>query len=58
MLFTKGIKSVNYTVVTFNNVVHIFGLAGSNQELNKVQEIAASNKGVEEVISYIKIIEE
>ena len=58
MLFTKGIKSVNYTIVTFNNVVHIFGIARSTQELDKVQVIAASNKGVEEVISHIKIIEE
>jgi hypothetical protein len=58
MLFTKGVKSINYTVITFNNIVYMFGLARSQQELNKVQEIAASNKGVEEVISHIKIIEE
>jgi osmotically-inducible protein OsmY len=57
ILFSKGIKSANYTIFTFNDVVHIFGVARSSQERDKVHDIAASNSGVEEVVSHIKLIQ-
>lgn len=54
----RDIKFVNYTVITLNNIVYLFGLARSNDELEKVAEIAATVKGVVEVISHVKIIDE
>jgi osmotically-inducible protein OsmY len=57
MFLSKDIKSVNYTIFTFDNVVHIFGVTKSFQERDKVHDIAASTSGVEEVVSHIKLIQ-
>ncbi len=55
-IFTdRNVKFINYTIVTKNNVVYIFGLAMSEEELDKVTQIAARIKGVEKVISRVKI---
>jgi len=53
----RGIKFVNYTVITLNNTVYLFGIARSEEELEKVTTIAAQIRGVEKVISHVKIIE-
>jgi len=51
----RNIKFVNYTITTINNVVYVFGLAISEEELDKVTQIAARIKGVEKVVSRVKI---
>jgi osmotically-inducible protein OsmY len=51
----RSIKIVNYTVVTTKNVVYLFGVAQSEEELEKVANIAAAVKGVEKVISHVTI---
>lgn len=57
-IFTKrSIKFVNYTIVTLDNTVYIFGMARSNEELEQVAEIAAKIKGVENVISHVRVKE-
>ncbi len=54
----RDIKFVNYTIVTTNNVVYVFGLARSEEELEKVTDIAAKVRGVEKVVSHVKLIED
>jgi len=53
----RGIKSVNYTIVTSKNVVYIFGLARSEQEMEEIARIAAETGGVAKVVSYVKLKE-
>ncbi len=55
---THEIKWVNYTVLTLNNVVYLFGIARTEEELEKVTNIAAKIKGVEKVISHVKVKED
>lgn len=51
----RQVKFVNYTIVTVDNVVYIFGIARSEEELAKVADIASNVRGVERVVSHIKI---
>lgn len=53
----RDIKFVNYTVVTLKNIVYLFGIARSEEEVEKVANIAAETKGVEKVISHVKLRE-
>ncbi|HJD56747.1 MULTISPECIES: BON domain-containing protein [unclassified Candidatus Tisiphia] len=53
----RDIKWVNYTIVTVNNIVYIFGLARSEQELEMVTSIASQINGVERVVCHVKIKE-
>ena len=55
MLLNKTIKSVNYSVVTDENVVYIFGVALSDDELEKVCALAGKVRGVDRVVSYIRV---
>lgn len=51
----RDIKFVNYTVITLNDVVYLFGIARSEEELEKVAAIAAGIHGVEKVVSHVKV---
>jgi osmotically-inducible protein OsmY len=51
----REIKYVNYTIVTINNIVYIFGMSRSEEELEKVTNIAAQVNGVEKVICHAKM---
>ncbi|WP_341764466.1 BON domain-containing protein [Candidatus Tisiphia endosymbiont of Beris chalybata] len=51
----RDIKFVNYTIVTIKDVVYIFGMARSEEELEKVSAIASQIKGVERVVCHTKI---
>lgn len=51
----RGLKVANYSVVTYNNIVYLFGLAKSEQELESVAHLAAETMGVAEVVSHIII---
>tara|TARA_B110000259_G_C14034129_1_gene408297 strand:- start:8034 stop:8435 length:402 start_codon:yes stop_codon:yes gene_type:complete len=53
LLFTKNIASINYEVITVNNIVYLLGIANSNAELNKVSNIAAKASGVNRVVSHV-----
>jgi osmotically-inducible protein OsmY len=52
----KSIKYVNYTIVTFDSVIYLFGIARSEEELEKVANIASKVKGVDRVVSHVKIL--
>lgn len=55
LLVTPNIKSVNYSFETIDGVVYILGIAQSQDELNKVIEIARKIGGVNKVINYVRI---
>lgn len=56
MLGKKNIKFSNYTVITSDNVVYIFGIARSESELEEVSSIASVVAGVEKVINGSAIV--
>jgi len=56
-IMNRDIKFVNYTVITSKAVVYIFGIARSEGEMEKVASIAAETKGVEKVVSHVKLRE-
>lgn len=55
LFFGQDIKFVNYTVVTTRNVVYIIGVARSEDELARVTDIASRIRGVEKVVSHVKV---
>lgn len=54
ILANRSIKFSNYTIITANNVVYIFGIARSADEMQAVGDIAARVHGVSCVISHVK----
>lgn len=51
----RDIKFINYTVVTINSVVYLFGTAKNQEELEKAANIASRVNGVEKVVSHVKL---
>ncbi len=58
LLTDVEVSSVNYNVVTINRVVHLTGLAKSNEELDRVIRRAQEVKGVERVVSHVLTIDD
>ena len=56
-LVRKDIKFANYTIITIDNIVYLFGVARSEEELEKLASIASKIKGVEKVVCYAKIMD-
>ena len=54
-IVNRDIKFVNYTIVTSNNIVYIFGIARSTEELEHVASIASEIRGVEKVITHARV---
>ena len=57
LFVTRSVKFVNYTIVTLDDVVYLFGIARSQEELETVADIAAKIKGVTRVVSHVKMKE-
>lgn len=55
LLATKGIMSINYTVEVVDKVVYLLGIAQNEQELRNVAYISSITKGVQRVVSYVRI---
>ena len=55
LLFTKGIRSINYSVITVNQVVYMMGIAQNQEELDKATNIASTTSYVERVVSYVRL---
>lgn len=55
LLGDAEIKSVNYNIETFNGVVYLLGYARNQTELKRAAEHASLIKGVERVVSYVKM---
>lgn len=49
------IRSVNYSIKTIRGVVYIFGIARTKKELQRVTKVASRVRGVERVMSYIRL---
>lgn len=49
------VKSINYSIDTVNGTVYIMGVARSQQELDRVMEIARTTTDVRQVVSYVKM---
>ncbi len=54
-LVRKDIKFANYTVLTVDNVVYLFGIARSEEELKNFADLASKIKSVEKVVCYANI---
>ena len=51
----QDIKFANYTVITLNDIVYLFGIARSEEELEKVANIASNIHGVQKVVSHVRV---
>jgi len=58
LLTDVKVSSVNYNVETVNRVVHLAGLAKSNEELDRVIRHAQGVAGVERVVSHVLTIDD
>lgn len=56
-IISKNVKFVNYTIITYKNIVYIFGVSRSAEEMEHVANLASEVKGVEKVISHVNIKE-
>lgn len=54
----KEVQSINYTIDTVQGTVYLMGVAHSQAETNRIIEIARTISNVQQVISYIRLIEE
>ncbi len=52
---TKDIKSLNYSVEVVNGTVYLMGIAQDIDELNTVTNIASIVKGVNQVVSHVRV---
>ncbi len=55
LLFNKDVASINYTVDTVNGVVYLMGIAQNQTELDTVTFVASTIKGVQKVISHVRL---
>lgn len=55
LLFTKNIRSVNYSVITVNQVVYLMGIAQDQAELDRATWVASTTSYVKNVISYVQL---
>jgi osmotically-inducible protein OsmY len=54
----KEIQSINYTIDSVQGTVYLMGVSHSPAETNRIIEVARSISNVQQVISYIRLIEE
>lgn len=54
----KEVQSVNYTIDTVQGTVYLMGMSHSQAETNRIIEIARNISNVQQVISYIRLVEE
>lgn len=54
-LTNKNIKFNNFTIITNNNIVYIFGIARNKLEMEAIAKIAAKTNNVEKVIVNVQL---
>lgn len=52
LIATKDIRSINFSIITVNQVVYVMGIAQNQKELDMVNNIASTTSYVERVVSY------
>jgi len=55
LLLTKGIRSINYSVITVNQTVYVMGIAQDQAELDRVTSVISTIDYVERVVSYVRL---
>ncbi len=55
LLFDKNVRSINYSIDVILGVVYLMGIARNQEELEIVEDISRTTKGVEKVVSYVRI---
>jgi len=58
LTFEKNVSSLNYSIDTVQGVVYLMGVAMSQDELNRVMQIARTIPNVKQVVSYVKMVGE
>jgi osmotically-inducible protein OsmY len=54
-LFEKHLRSINYSVITVNQVVYLTGIAQDQAELDRATHIASTTSYVQRVVSYVRL---
>ncbi len=55
IVLEKEVRSLNYSVDAVEGVVYLMGIAQSEEELDKVTQLASTVKGVQKVVSHVTI---
>ncbi len=55
LIITKDIRSINYSVITVNQVVYLTGIAQDQAELDRVTYVASTTNYVQRVVSYVRL---
>jgi osmotically-inducible protein OsmY len=55
LIATKGIRSINFSVITVNQVVYVMGIAQDQAEMDKVNYVASTTSYVQRVVNYGKL---
>jgi osmotically-inducible protein OsmY len=55
LLFTKDIRSVNFSIITVNQTVYVMGIAQDQSELNRVTNVCSTTQYVQKVVSYVRM---
>ena len=55
LIFAKDIRSINYSLITVNQVVYLMGIAQNQVELDKATYIASTTNYVQRVVSYVRM---
>ena len=55
LLLEKGVRSINYSVITVNQVVYLMGIAQNQEELRKATYVASTTNYVQRVVSYVRL---
>lgn len=55
LLLSKNIRSVNYSVITVNQVVYLMGIAQDQGELDRALNVASTTSYVKQVINHVRL---
>jgi osmotically-inducible protein OsmY len=55
LLLTKGVRSINYSVITVNQTVYLMGIAQDQSELDRVTSVISTIQYVQRVVSYVRL---
>ena len=55
LVFEKGVRSINYSIITVNQVVYLMGIAQNEDELARTTQVASTTSYVQRVVSYVRM---
>ena len=57
LIAARDVKSLNFNIETYDGVVYLMGIARSQSELEEAAERASVVRGVQRVVSYVRVRE-